>query len=204
MSNYYWLLDPGHGGIIDGVYQTPGKRGPKLLDGRQVFEGDTNRKIVRQISLFLDQKKIDYRVIVPELEDISLADRVRRVNEAFRANPSSILVSVHCNAGGGTGWEVYTSPGYTKSDKIAEYFFKSAERTFPEFRMRRGTVPGQNNKEADFYVLTRSICPAILTENFFMDTLIPDGELLLSEGGLLRIAAMHVDAILKIELERPI
>ena len=27
-SKYVWILDNGHGGIIDGVYQTAGKRSP--------------------------------------------------------------------------------------------------------------------------------------------------------------------------------
>ena len=39
MSQYTWLLDPGHGGIIDGVYQTAGKRSPKFPDGSVLYEG---------------------------------------------------------------------------------------------------------------------------------------------------------------------
>ena len=31
MSRYTWLLDAGHGGIIDGVYQTAGKRSPAIF-----------------------------------------------------------------------------------------------------------------------------------------------------------------------------
>jgi len=49
MSRYTWLLDPGHGGFIDGVYQTAGKRSPMFPDGSQVFEGEFNRDIVRRI-----------------------------------------------------------------------------------------------------------------------------------------------------------
>ena len=39
------LLDAGHGGIIDGEYQTSGKRSPKWGDGSQYFEGKGNRQI---------------------------------------------------------------------------------------------------------------------------------------------------------------
>ena len=39
------LLDAGHGGIIDGKYQTSGKRSPKWKDGTQYFEGVGNRQI---------------------------------------------------------------------------------------------------------------------------------------------------------------
>ena len=41
-SKYLWLFDNGHGGIIDGVYQTAGKRSPKWEDGTQLFEGEFN------------------------------------------------------------------------------------------------------------------------------------------------------------------
>ena len=41
-SNYLWILDNGHGGMIDGVYQTPGKRSPVWPDGTQLFEGEFN------------------------------------------------------------------------------------------------------------------------------------------------------------------
>lgn len=49
MSKYLWLLDPGHGGVIDGEYQTPGKRSPLLEDNKQLYEGEFNRAIVQRI-----------------------------------------------------------------------------------------------------------------------------------------------------------
>jgi N-acetylmuramoyl-L-alanine amidase len=42
------ILDAGHGGIIDGVYQTHGKRSPIWEDGSQYFEGVGNRQIDRK------------------------------------------------------------------------------------------------------------------------------------------------------------
>ena len=42
--------------------------------------------------------------------------------------------------------------------------------------------------------------PAVLTENFFMDTYDPDCKLLLSEGGRQRIADAHIDAIKELEI----
>jgi len=49
MSRYTWLLDPGHGGIIDGVYQTAGKRSPRFPDGSILYEGEFNRDVVKRI-----------------------------------------------------------------------------------------------------------------------------------------------------------
>ena len=48
-SKYLWILDNGHGGMIDGVYQTPGKRSPVWPDGTQLFEGEFNRAIVDRL-----------------------------------------------------------------------------------------------------------------------------------------------------------
>lgn len=46
-KNYpIFILDNGHGGIIDGEYQTKGKRSRVWADGRQLFEGEFNRDIL--------------------------------------------------------------------------------------------------------------------------------------------------------------
>ena len=47
-SKYTWLLDAGHGGMIDGEYQTAGKRSPEFEFG-QYFEGVGNREIVKKM-----------------------------------------------------------------------------------------------------------------------------------------------------------
>ena len=54
------LLDNGHGGIINGTYQTPGKRSPIWNDGSQLFEGEFNRAIVNGIIEELKILKIDF------------------------------------------------------------------------------------------------------------------------------------------------
>lgn len=182
-----FLLDNGHG------VNTPGKRSPKWKDGSQLFEFEFNRDIVKRIAKGLDSLAIPYKILVPEEVDISLGERVRRTN----AIKDSILISVHANAGGGTGFEIYTSPGKTQSDSIATVFCQECEKTFPEFKMRFDKSDGDPDKEADFYVLTKSKGPAILTENLFMDTE-SDCRFIMSEEGRKRIADYHIKAILKI------
>ena len=59
MSKYTWLLDPGHGGIIDGVYQTAGKRSPKFPDGSVLYEGEFNRDVVGRIIKLCQDNNID-------------------------------------------------------------------------------------------------------------------------------------------------
>lgn len=188
------LLDNGHG------KETAGKRSPVWSDGSQLFEWEFNRDIVRRITKKLEADGIPYRVLVPEETDISLTERARRANEITKENNGKAYVlSIHANAGGGTGWEVYTSPGQTPSDAIATVFFEEAGREFvPDgWRMRSDYSDGDPDKEADFAILTKTTCPAILTENFFMDTE-KDCRFIMSEDGRERIANMHVAAIKRV------
>lgn len=182
-----FLLDNGHG------VNTPGKRSPKWKDGTQLFEFEFNRDIVKRIAKGLDLLAINYKILVPEEIDISLGERVRRAN----AVKGGILISVHANAGGGSGFEIYTSPGKTQSDDIATTFCQEAEKSFPEFKMRFDKSDGDPDKEADFFVLTKSNCPAILTENLFMDNE-QDCKFIMSESGRKRIADYHINSIKKI------
>lgn len=62
------LLDPGHG------LNTPGKRSP---DGT-FLEAAYNREIAKRILAELQAKGYDAQLLVPETEDISLKERVRR------------------------------------------------------------------------------------------------------------------------------
>lgn len=195
---YHWLLDNGHGGIKDGVYTTAPSKMFKFPDGTTIYEGDFNRKVVNKIAKKLSEKGINYTVIVPELDDISLEKRVKRVDAQYAIDKSCIFVSIHGNAGGGTGFEVFTSVGQTRSDKIAEVFFKKMQEVFPEKVGRKDLSDGDSDKEAQFYLLRKTDCPSILTENFFMDRY-EDAKLMLSDEGQERIADAHVKAIIEIE-----
>ena len=188
------LLDNGHG------KETAGKRSPVWSDGSQLFEWEFNRDIVRRISEKLEADGIPYRILVPEETDISLTERARRANEiAKENNGKAYVLSIHANAGGGTGWEVYTSPGQTPSDAIATVFFEEAGREFvPDgWRMRSDYSDGDPDKENQFYILKHTVCPAVLSENFFMDTE-KDCRFIMSEDGRERIANMHVAAIKRV------
>ena len=188
------LLDNGHG------KDTAGKRSPVWADGSQLFEYEFNRDIVRRIAEKLDLYGIPYRILVPEENDISLSERVKRANQIAKDNDGKVYVlSIHANAGGGTGWEVYTSPGQTPADAIATVFFEEAGREFYHdgWRMRFDYADGDPDKESAFYILKHTSCPAILTENFFMDTE-KDCRFIMSDDGRERIANMHVAAIKRV------
>jgi len=183
------LLDPGHGGIIDGVYQTKGKRSPKWPDGRQLFEGEFNRDIMNRVCDYMDMVGMKYVKIVDTEEDVPLQDRSDKINKYYREeNKDCFVCSIHANAGGGTGKEIFTSPGETNADPMAEIMILRMHEDFPELRLRSDKKDGDHDKEAKFWMVTKTAPPAFLIECAFMDTLEPDCELMMSEEGRERFA----------------
>lgn len=189
------LVDAGHG--ID----TPGKRSP---DGA-FLEYLWNRQVADLVIAKLRARGLDADPVVTETNDVSLRTRAMRVNRVCDRMGASnvILVSVHANAAGdgrswtkATGWECHTSPGKTRSDELAECFYKSFAAAFPEKRMRRDYSDGDSDKESNFYVLTKTKCPAVLLENFFYDNRDECAWLLLT-GTKTRIADAIVGGIIK-------
>lgn len=186
------ILDPGHGS------DTPGKRSPRWPDGKQLLEYEFNRNIVGRIADGLKRNGIKYRILVTEEKDVPLQERVRRANRIWKETGRKCFgISVHANAGKGTGWEIWTSVGKTKSDDIATIFWDEMKSEFPDGKMRIDTSDGDIDKERNFAMVYNTSCPFVLTENFFMDTE-SDCRLIMSEFGRQKIANAHVRAIKKV------
>ena len=201
-SKNLYIFDNGHGGIIDGVYQTAGKRSPVWSDGTQLFEGEFNRSIVDRLMKLCEDANIDCINLVDTNVDIPLSTRTSQANEIYRnTDKPCIYISIHANGfsdEAAHGWEVYTSIGETKSDEIAEVLFNKAQAEFPTHTMRKDTRDGDADKEANFYVLKNTAMPAILSENFFM-TNEAECRLLMSDDGRDRIAKIHFEMIKELE-----
>ena len=187
------FIDNGHG------LMTAGKRSP---DG-QFREPFYNREIAKRVVSDLRDRGLDAELLVPEDDDISLAERVRRINAAcfLLGKRNVILVSIHVNAAGNgskwlnaTGWSVYTCKGQTESDKLAECLCQAAIKNFPGHRIRTDMSDGDMDWEEGFYILRKSLCVAVLTENFFMDSR-SDLEYLQSRAGKQAIIDTHVEGI---------
>ena len=185
------LLDAGHG------IETAGKRSPVWGNGEQLLEYEYSRQLMFGIAHFLDEEGIPYRIITPDDHDIPLKERCEIINRIVnRDRLSYLLVSIHCNAsdGRGTGWEAYTSIGKTTADIFTNIFYEEACKALPHFNIRVDNSDGDPDKEANFYILKNSLCPAILTENLFMDNE-KDCKYLLSNEGFEKIVMLHVNAI---------
>lgn len=202
MSKYIWVLDPGHGGLLNGVYQTSGKRSPIWADGSVYYEGVGNREVARKVSDKLKALNIDFLFTVnPDNPvDESLKKRIDWLNKLTQTN--LILVSIHSNGASvesASGWEIFTSPGQTKSDKIADVFYSEFQKEFKESKFRKDTSDGDVDKENPLYVTKQSNCPAVLLENFFMTNEKECKELLLNPVGQDRIVNTIVSSICIIE-----
>lgn len=209
MSVYKWLLDAGHSGVdAFGQYLTAPAKQHQFPDGLLIQEGVINRKICKPVIQGLQFHSIDYAVIHDEVADTSLVTRVQRADAIYAHDKRCIYVSIHSNASPdskspGSGLEIFTSKGQNRSDKVANIFCEVYKKHFPEYPFRSDKVDGDADKEADFYVLRKTDCPALLIENFFFDNR-HEAELLLSEEGQQRIAACILDCIETVEKLKPI
>lgn len=189
------LIDPGHG--ID----TPGKRSPDGL----FLEYLWNRQVADLILEGLVSAGVDASLVVTETNDVTLRNRVNRINTICNRIGASnvLLVSVHANAAGNgsawmnaKGWSCYTSKGKTKSDQVAECLYDAFEAEFPERKIRKDMSDGDRDWEENFYVLAKSKCPAVLLENFFYDNR-EECAWMLQEETKRRIASAAVKGIIK-------
>ena len=189
------LIDPGHG--ID----TPGKRSPDGLFREYLW----NRQVADLILEGLVSAGVDASLVVTETNDVTLRNRVNRVNTICnRVGASNVLlVSVHANAAGNgsawmnaRGWSCYTSKGKTKSDQVAECLYDAFDEEFQDRKIRKDMSDGDRDWEENFYVLQKSKCPAVLLENFFYDNR-EECAWMLQEETKKRIASAAVKGIIK-------
>lgn len=177
------LIDNGHGADD----KTPGKYSPWLseeefdLNDPTVYknrfrEGNCNRIIAKELAAALEGAGVECKLIVPEKEDISLGERVRRANEFAKKHPDKavIFISLHSNAcGSGNTWE--TATGFSShvarnasiwSKELAKKLWDAAIATGYKGNRWRPEVGYHIN---DFYVVKKTNMPAVLTESLFYD-----------------------------------
>lgn len=192
-EDFIVILDNGHG------KNTPGKRS---VDG-SLQEWAWARVVTERLEKKLKDNGYNAVRIVTGEYDVPLQERCNLANQYVKkfGASNSCFISVHVNAAGnGTkwlnanGWSAYTTPGLTKADSIATKLYESAKKHLPGKRMRIDTTDGDSDIEANFYVLKHTNCPAVLTENLFMDNE-QECKFLLSEEGITAIVNLHYDGI---------
>jgi N-acetylmuramoyl-L-alanine amidase len=181
------LLDAGHGGVLNGIYQTAGKRSPVWDDGSVLYEGEFNRAIKARLKEMFQIRGVKYVDINPQDTDLSLNERV----EVANTYDNSIYVSIHANAGGGKGCEVFTAERCSASStELAQSLEDNYGSYFPGERWR-------GVKKKDFYVVKHTYMPAVLIECFFMDTEKECKKYLMTRHGRDQISSWIFDSIIK-------
>ena len=184
---------------------TPGKRSP---DGK-FREYAYSRKVCKAVQEELLSRGVD--CVIDYIDDDmpglnssqELVKRVQIVN-AIAKKTDCLYISIHVNASAKSGWDkatgfsIYTSPGETKSDTLATDIFDEATKLLKPIgkSLRKDISDGDPDFEENFYVLRKTVCPAVLTENFFQNSK-SDVEFLESPLGFEAIVSYHVNGILK-------
>ena len=187
MTTPILALDAGHG------LSTPGKQ---TMNGKYgiIKEWELNNKVLLYIMEYLKDYVITiYRTDDPTGKtDIDLLERVKRCN----AYGPVLFISIHHNAGGGTGIEVYWHTKGTQEDK------KIAEIVAPKLATSTG-MKNRGVKQEAWTVLTCK-ATAILVEGGFMDTR-SDYEYMCTEKGQRAYAKAIADSVIQyLSLEKKV
>lgn len=150
------VLDPGHGGHDSGA------NGPTGL-----HEKDVALRIARTAGYLLGE--VGYAVGMTRDSDtfIELMDRARFANN----RKADLFVSLHCNGAldpKAKGLEVWTTPGQTDADHLAESILCFMSTIFPAAKIRADLTDGDRDKERSLSVLRNTRMPAVLVEMGFI------------------------------------
>lgn len=188
------LIDNGHSKA------TPGKCSPD----RSFYEWRFNREIA--IPLVARLKELGYnaeRIVTEDYNDVTLTERCNRVNTWCKklGTKNVIFISIHANAARinkdsiwskARGLSVHVSKNASDaSKKLAQFIYSEAIKR--ELQGNR-SVPKCHYWQDNFTVLTKTLCPAVLTENLFY-TNQEDLRILQSDEGKQMIVDLHVDGI---------
>ena len=151
-----FLIDPAHGGTDSGAVGPGGSHeceialAVSLMVAGHIRQGSTNEcRLTSYSDIF-----------------ITLDERCGLANDW-----ADVLISIHCNAAesaSATGFEVWTSPGWTPADPIATAIWQEFKQDFPYMRARLDTSDGDPDKESKFRVLVGTTMPAVLVELGFI------------------------------------
>ncbi|WP_243356084.1 N-acetylmuramoyl-L-alanine amidase family protein [Bacillus litorisediminis] len=167
------FIDPGHGGSDTGAV------------GNGLQEKNLTLQIATRVRDILAAEYNNISILMSRTGDqtVSLTQRT----DAANSWGADYYLSIHINAGGGTGFESFIYPNVgapttTYQDIIHEEILKQVD------------FYNRGKKEANFHVLRETYMPALLTENGFIDNA-TDANKLKQSSYIERIARGHVNGL---------
>ena len=158
-SDWIIYLDPGHGGIINGLYDTAPE---KMFDhGDYIFyEGVFNRAVALHLSRLLLKENISHVFTTDSNYDVSLPLRTNRINNYIRKYPDKkfLCVSIHGNAFRDTKVKGIETYSYSKNKK-SDFYRDIIHKSITEIGWKDRGV-----KKANFHMLREPNCPSVLVE----------------------------------------
>jgi len=170
-------LDPGHGGTDSGA------------SGNGLLEKDITLDIALKINSILNNDYENIEVKMSRTSD-STKSLSQRTNEA-NAWGANYYLSIHINAGGGTGYEDYIYSGISDTSTTASY-----QTIIHAEVLKTNQLRDRGKKKANFHVLRESKMPALLSENGFIDNS-QDAALMKQASWLQNVAEGHVNGLAK-------
>jgi N-acetylmuramoyl-L-alanine amidase len=158
MSKFTIIHDPGHGGYDSGAV------------GHGIKEKDIVLNFYKAMREELSKWDVNQRATRDNDVFISLRGRVEIANDLSRRG-KCIFLSYHCNSASNSqaqGVEIFTSHGRTQSDEYATAIFDKYEEKDHFYGYRKDLEDGDPDKEAGFYVVRKTSCPALLIELGFI------------------------------------
>lgn len=146
------VLDPGHGGWDSGAAANGMREKDLTLD----IAARTEPRLKAHGFQVLMTRKADVYV--------SLSQRAEQANRA----KADYFLSLHINAGGGTGFESYIFSGFYSDKGETERIRRAIHRMAAAHFQAHG-MPDRGRKEADFAVLRKTVMPSSLLELGFID-----------------------------------
>lgn len=171
------VIDPGHGG------SDPGAQGNGLR------EKDLTLDISKRIRKYLENNYSGLKVLMTRTGDkyLTLSQRAQFAN----SNKADLFISIHINAGGGTGYESFIHTSQNSNTATGKM-----QNTVHAEAMKKINVVDRGKKRANFAVLRETNMRAILPENLFIDRK-EDAAKLKESSELQKIAEGHAIGIAK-------
>ena len=144
------FIGVGHGGTDPGAV-------------KYIVEKEYTLKVAFALSEVLSKYGVDYKLSRTQDIDTDMNGKVAMCN----AYKPDLVVDIHFNAGGGTGFEVYRYSGGGTSKTLAENINTEVKKIMSSRGVK--TKLGSNGKDY-FAIIRDTAAPAVLCEGGFVDT----------------------------------